>query len=261
MDVVTFGETMILMTPMNQGSLDTVWQFQKGLAGAESNVAIVLARLDHAVAWVSKLGADSFGRFMYNTLRGEGVDVSHVQFDALRPTGVFFKEFLGGGRTHAYYYRQNSAASQMHVDDISLADFTGARYLVVTGITPALSALNRDTTFQCIEQAHHCGMHVVFDPNIRRKLWTLPPLFLNKETVGAGIGLINALGNLGGFLGPFIIGYFITASGTSLTGIIILCIALVSAGLMLLLFHYERPVAPPERAVAIEPGGAKALTR
>ena len=44
MDVVTFGETMILMTPTKQGSLDTVWEFQKGLAGAESNVAIALAR-------------------------------------------------------------------------------------------------------------------------------------------------------------------------------------------------------------------------
>src|SRR5205807_8874400 len=30
--------------------------------------------------------------------------------------------------------------------------------------------------------------------------WTLPPMFLNREKVGSGMGLINALGNLGGFL-------------------------------------------------------------
>ena len=65
MDVVTFGETMILMTPTKQGALDTVREFHKDLAGAESNVAIALARLGHTVAWVSKLGADSFGRFIY----------------------------------------------------------------------------------------------------------------------------------------------------------------------------------------------------
>src|SRR5689334_19598599 len=171
MDVVTFGEPMILMTPAKQGSLDTVWEFQKGLAGAESNVAIALARLGHTVAWVSKLGADSFGKFIYKTLRGEGVDVSHVQFDETHPTGVFFKEFMGDGRTHAYYYRQNAAASHLHVDDIPLTDFASARYLMVTGITPALSALNRDTTFRLIEQAHQRGIQVVFDPNIRRKLW------------------------------------------------------------------------------------------
>ncbi len=190
MDVVTFGETMILMTPTKQGPLDTVREFHKDLAGAESNVAIALARLGHGVAWVSKLGADSFGRFIYKTLRGEGVDVSHVQFDEKRPTGVFFKEFIGG-RTHAYYYRNNSAASQLHPDDVPLADFTGARYLVVTGITPALSPLNQQTTFHSIEQAHQCGMQVVFDPNMRHKLWSIEEArpVLNKIAAQADIVL------------------------------------------------------------------------
>lgn len=173
MDVVTFGETMVLMIPTKHGPLDTVGEFQKGLAGAESNVAIGLARLGHEVAWISKLGVDSFGRFIYKTLRGEGVDVSRVRFDEIRPTGVFFKEFMGDGRTHAYYYRNNSAASQMSLADIPLVDFVGASYLVVTGITPALSPLNQTTTFQCIEKAHQYGMQVVFDPNIRRKLWSI----------------------------------------------------------------------------------------
>ncbi len=190
MDVVTFGETMILMTPAKQGPLDAVWDFQKGMAGAESNMAIALARLGHSVAWVSKLGADGFGRFIYKTLRGEGVDVSHVQFDETRPTGVFFKEFMGG-RTNAYYYRSNSAASQLHPDDIPLADFAQAKYLVVTGITPALSPLNRQTTFHIIEQAHQYGMQVVFDPNIRHKLWTVEEMrpVLNKMASQADIVL------------------------------------------------------------------------
>jgi len=61
--------------------------------------------------------------------------------------------------------------------------------------------------------------------------WTLPSLFLSKESVGSGMGLINALGNLGGFLGPFLIGYFITTTGSNLTGIVILSISLVLAGL------------------------------
>ncbi len=53
MDVVTFGETMILMTPMKQGSLETAWEFQKGLAGAESSVAIALARLGHVIDYAA----------------------------------------------------------------------------------------------------------------------------------------------------------------------------------------------------------------
>jgi sugar phosphate permease len=69
--------------------------------------------------------------------------------------------------------------------------------------------------------------------------WTLPPLFLGKESVGSGMGLINALGNLGGFLGPFLIGYFITTTGSNLTGIVILSISLVLAGLMTLAFRHS----------------------
>lgn len=70
--------------------------------------------------------------------------------------------------------------------------------------------------------------------------WTLPPMFLNEETVGSGMGLINALGNLGGFVGPYIIGYFIIATGSNLTGITILSISLVAGGIMTILFRVER---------------------
>jgi nitrate/nitrite transporter NarK len=52
------------------------------------------------------------------------------------------------------------------------------------------------------------------------------------------MGLINALGNLGGFLGPFLIGYFITVTGSNLTGIVILSISLVLAGVMTLAFRH-----------------------
>jgi 2-dehydro-3-deoxygluconokinase len=173
MDVITLGETMILLTPKSIGPLDTVYEFHKGLAGAESNVAIGLSRLGHQVAWISKLGSDSFGRFIYKTLRGEGIDVSHVIFDETRPTGVFFKEFMGDGRTNTLYYRKDSAASSLEPQDIPLSKYSDAKYLLITGITPALSEGNRNTVFQVIEQAHTLGIQVVFDPNIRHKLWPI----------------------------------------------------------------------------------------
>jgi len=70
--------------------------------------------------------------------------------------------------------------------------------------------------------------------------WTLPPMFLPQETVGSAMGLINALGNLGGFVGPYLIGYFIVLTGTNLAGLTILSICLVVAGIMTLLFRVEQ---------------------
>jgi len=84
--------------------------------------------------------------------------------------------------------------------------------------------------------------------------WTLPPLFLGKESVGSGMGLINALGNLGGFLGPFLIGYFITTTGSNLTGIVILSISHVLAGLMTLVFRH----GPYRQSMATAPMAQRA---
>lgn len=67
--------------------------------------------------------------------------------------------------------------------------------------------------------------------------WTLPPMFLPEETVGSSMGLINALGNLGGFVGPYLIGYFIVVTGTNLIGLTILSVCLVVAGIMTILFR------------------------
>jgi 2-dehydro-3-deoxygluconokinase len=172
MDVVTFGETMVAFVPTPAGPLEMVSSFEKRIAGAESNVAIGLARLGHSVAWISRLGDDGFGRYIYKTIRGEGVDVSGVRFDSHHPTGLYFKDYLGNGRTHVYYYRRNSAASRLSPEDLALARYADSRYLFVTGITPALSDTCRQTVEQAIQTAKRMGIQVVFDPNIRLKLWS-----------------------------------------------------------------------------------------
>ena len=64
LDVLTLGETMALLVAQEPGPLDQVQTFSKRLAGADSNVAIGLARLGLRVGWVSRLGDDSFGRYV-----------------------------------------------------------------------------------------------------------------------------------------------------------------------------------------------------
>jgi sugar phosphate permease len=68
--------------------------------------------------------------------------------------------------------------------------------------------------------------------------WTLPPLFVGQASLGSSMGLINALGNLGGFLGPFLIGYLLTLTGSNTFGLAVLAAALIGAGLLTMLFRY-----------------------
>ena len=70
LDVLTFGESMVSFRtdgPLSQGCLQTT-----RLAGAESNLAIGLARLGHSVAWAGRVGADRFGELVLGQLRGGG---------------------------------------------------------------------------------------------------------------------------------------------------------------------------------------------
>lgn len=171
MDVVTFGETMVLFTPNSPGPLRFSSNFQKSIGGAESNVAIALARLGHHASWVSRLGSDEFGLYIRNFIRGEGVDTSNVVFDDDHPTAVFFKEPRPARESAVYYYRNGSAASRMGPQDIQEEWIAGAKYLHLTGITPALSESCKDSLFYSINLAKKHGVKIVFDPNIRLKLW------------------------------------------------------------------------------------------
>jgi 2-dehydro-3-deoxygluconokinase len=183
-EVLTFGETMVLFNSEANGPLRYVNSFNKSIGGAESNVAVALARLGHNVGWFSKLGNDEFGRYIQNTVRGEGVDVSRIKFDNEANTGILFKERFISENPNVYYYRKGSAASRMSVEDLDFEYIKDTRIIHVTGITPALSESTREVVLKTLKFAKENGITISFDPNIRLKLWTIEearPVLLEIE--------------------------------------------------------------------------------
>lgn len=86
--------------------------------------------------------------------------------------------------------------------------------------------------------------------------WTLPPMILSNEAAGPAMGLINALGNLGGFFGPVVVGILIATTHTAIGGLWFLTISLVLAGVLVLAFRYQyQGGVTPERQIR-EPGEA-----
>ncbi|SAK49031.1 major facilitator transporter [Caballeronia pedi] len=80
--------------------------------------------------------------------------------------------------------------------------------------------------------------------------WALPTLFLTRSTAAVSIAVINSLGNLGGFVGPFAIGY-IKGSGHSATnGLLFLSGLLVASFFMTLFIRFtdQTPAHPGEMA-------------
>lgn len=163
---------MIQMTPTQSGLLRHARQFERYVGGAESNVAIGLARLGHQAGWISRVGADEFGACVQAAIRGEGVDTSRVVEDEEAPTGVYFKERRRSDLTRVYYYRDDSAASRMAPSDLDVEYVAQAEYLHLTGITPALSETCRETVWEALRVAEAEDVAVSLDPNVRRKLWS-----------------------------------------------------------------------------------------
>jgi 2-dehydro-3-deoxygluconokinase len=169
LDVVTFGESMVLFAPSERQTLEFASAYHASIGGAESNCAIGLARLGYSVSWVSRVGRDPFGTRVLKTIRGEGVDVSRVEMCDSAPTGLMFKESGPGNTTRVFYYRRQSAAAALRSEQFNSLS---AKYLFVTGITPALSDSNRKLTFDLVERFRASGTKVAFDPNMRFRLWS-----------------------------------------------------------------------------------------
>jgi ACS family tartrate transporter-like MFS transporter len=63
----------------------------------------------------------------------------------------------------------------------------------------------------------------------RPPFWTLPTEFLEGRKAAAGIAAINSIGNLGGFTGPYLIGWAKTATGSFTLGLMLAAVPLLAA--------------------------------
>lgn len=169
-EVLCLGETMVLVTPVEPRPLAEGELFRLAVGGAESNVALSLANLGHRTSWASRLGDDPLGQRVLTALTKGGVDTSHVVRDAIRPTGVYFKD-PGLARTAVHYYRKDSAAACMSPADLARLPLDDFALLHVSGVTAALSASCRELLESLLDRDRPAGTRLSFDVNYRPALW------------------------------------------------------------------------------------------
>ena len=168
--VICIGETMTQLAPPPGATLSETDLLTVNAAGAESTVAMYLARLGHAASWVSRVGADPFGGRILGMLRAFGVDVTDVYVDDHRPTGVYFKDPTPDG-TRVFYYRAGSAASALSPDDVPWQRLDSSAIVHTSGITAALSTSTAAMVEALLAGRERHGHHVSFDVNHRPALW------------------------------------------------------------------------------------------
>ncbi|UCF92668.1 MAG: sugar kinase [Desulfobacterales bacterium] len=173
-DLVTFGEAMLRLSPPDFKRLEQTTSLDINIGGAELNVAVGVSRLGMPSAWVSKLPDNPLGRMIGNKARELGVDISHVLWEKDGRAGLYFLEFGATPRASSVLYdRTASSFSTIQPGELDWGKILdGARCLHLTGITPALSPSAAETTREALQKARAMRCQVSLDLNYRAKLWS-----------------------------------------------------------------------------------------
>lgn len=172
-DLVTFGETMLRLSPPRGDRLDRTRELDVQTGGAESNVAVGAARLGADAVWFSKLPDSPLGRRIVTELRSHGVRMGVSWADpAEHRLGTYYLEHAGEPRgTNVIYDRADSAVTTVTPEELPTDVLREAERFHTTGITPAISDRAARTTVELLRLAGEADVVRSFDLNYRSKLW------------------------------------------------------------------------------------------
>lgn len=171
-DFLSFGEIMLRLRSPGYERFFQSPQLEATFGGGEANVAVSLCNYGLDAGFISALPDNDIGQAAINQLRGLGVDTSNVIRQGDR-VGIYFLETGANQRpSKVIYDRAASSISQCKPGDFDWDTiFKGAKWLHITGITPALSKDSADLSMECVKAAQAAGVTVSCDFNFRGKLW------------------------------------------------------------------------------------------
>lgn len=196
-NIVTYGEILLRLTPLNHGDLiNQSSALNMSFAGAEGNIVSSLSNLGHNTTIITSLPNNSLGKSAFRFLNSFGVNTDYITFKDGR-IGSYYIEHgasLRGG--NVIYDRLDSCFSSENIaESIWLKVFKDSNFYVLTGITPALSKECQKNILNSIKIAKLNNVKIVFDLNYRRNLWT------GKESLTFITKIINdvdiLIGNIG----------------------------------------------------------------
>jgi 2-dehydro-3-deoxygluconokinase len=171
-EYLSFGEIMLrLKTPGHERFFQSP-SFEATFGGGEANVAVALSNYGLSSGFVSALPDNDVGASAIGELKRFGVDTSNIRRSGDR-VGIYFLETGANQRpSKVIYDRAHSSISECKIGDFDWASiFAGAKWLHITGITPALTQDSADLSIECVKAAKQAGVTVSCDFNFRGKLW------------------------------------------------------------------------------------------
>lgn len=178
--LIAMGELLIDFTADSPGELKSIASFTKNAGGAPANVAVRAARHGERAVYITALGEDAFGDFLLDTLRREGVDVSHIKRTDKANTALAFVSLTESGERDFSFYRNPSSDLLLSPEDVEPSLFSDGD-IFHFGSVELVPYPVKDAHVAALALAEKNGLLVSFDPNLRFPLWKSREAL--KETV------------------------------------------------------------------------------
>lgn len=172
--ILTLGESLLRLSTNKQDTLLTADSLNIHYGGAEANLAVNLAKLDHKVKYASKLPSDNrLSESLVQQLQSFGVNCKDILYGEGRLGSYFLEIGTGLRATNVLYDRKYSTISMMDKVEWDLDElFKEVSLFHITGITLALSKKWHKIGLTLIKEAKKRNIKVSFDMNYRQKMWS-----------------------------------------------------------------------------------------
>ncbi len=177
-DITAVGEILIDLT-QNGKNEQGIPQFAANPGGAPANLAVAASRLGASTAFIGKVGKDSFGTFLRETLVENKVDVSGMVTDPVQHTTLAVVALDAQGERNFSFYRDPSADVNLSADEISLEQLKDTK-LLHFGSVSLTAEPARSATLYAAKTAKEFGTIISYDPNYRASLWSSEKLAVER---------------------------------------------------------------------------------
>ena len=169
-DITAVGEILIDLTQSGTNELG-IPVFAANPGGAPANLAVAASRLGASSAFIGKVGTDSYGTFLRNTLIENNVDVSGMVVDQVNRTTLAVVAVDKTGERTFSFYRDPSADVNLRAEEISEEQLKNTRFLHFGSVSLTTDPA-RTATLYAAETAKKHGAIISYDPNYRASLWS-----------------------------------------------------------------------------------------
>ena len=188
-DVTALGELLVDFTQNGYSAAgNPIMEANPG--GAPCNVLAMLTKLGKKCAFIGKVGKDTFGDMLENTLKEVGIDTRGLKRDRRVHTTLAFVHTAPDGDRSFSFYRNPGADANLEEKELH-EDLIKSSRIFHFGSLSLTDEPCRSATVKALQIAREAGCIISCDPNLRESLW--PDLETAREQIAKGIAACDIL--------------------------------------------------------------------